>query len=69
MRKFRGGKVGRWKYNVSRTRTARRVVGPMIRAWRSRDGESDWGRRRRKVIIEVGRNKTAKDARNNDRDR
>jgi hypothetical protein len=40
-----------------------RVVGPMIAAWRSRVREKLKGRRRRKVIIEVGRNNTASDAR------
>jgi len=62
------GKVGRLKYHVSSTRTVKRVVGPMMMLCRMRWGERLWGRRRRKVIKEVGRNKTASDAKNSDRD-
>jgi len=40
-----------------------RVVGPMIMAWRRREREKLDGRRRRNVIIEVGRSNTARDAR------
>jgi hypothetical protein len=40
-----------------------RVVGPMMMAWRRREGEKLDGRRRRNVIIEVGRSITERDAR------
>jgi len=39
------------------------VVGPMMMAWRRREREKLDGSMRRKVIIEVGRNITARDAR------
>ena len=57
------------KYHVSRTMTAIKVVGPMIVEWRSRVGEMLCGRRRRNVIIDVGRSRTANDAKNNESDR
>lgn len=40
-----------------------RVVGPIIIAWRRRLRENVCGRRRMKVIIDVGRRSTARDAR------
>jgi len=48
---------------VSREMLTMRVVGPIMIAWRRREDEKLDGRRRRNVIIEVGRNMTAIDAR------
>jgi len=60
--KFQAGKVGRPKYHVSRANVARRVVGPMTMACRSRLVVNVRGNKRRKVIIDVGRRRTANDA-------
>jgi hypothetical protein len=67
-RKFQAGKVGRPKYHVSKTNVAMSVVGPIIAACKMKLRETVWGRRRRKVIIEVGRNTTARAANNDARD-
>ena len=61
--------MGRRKYNISRTMLTIRIVGPMMTAWRRREREKLNGRRRTKVIIEVGRNRTARDARIREMDR
>ena len=68
-RKFQAGKVGRPKYHVSNANVAISVVGPMIAACKMKLREMVWGRRRRKVIIEVGRNSTARAANSDARDR
>jgi hypothetical protein len=54
---------------VSNTNVAMSVVGPMIAACKMKLREMVWGRRRRKVIIEVGRNSTARAANSDARDR
>ena len=38
------------------------AVGPMTTAWRRKEGEKLDGRRRRNVIIDVGRSSTERDA-------
>lgn len=48
---------------MSRAMLTMRVVGPMMIARRRRVREKLNGRRRRNVIIEVGRSNTARDAR------
>ena len=50
------------KYSVSKRNIVIRVVGPMMIAWRRRVGENDEGTRRRNVIMDVGRSRTANDA-------
>jgi hypothetical protein len=54
---------------VSSANVASKVVGPMIRACRISAGEKLNGRRRRNVIIDVGRSRTAKAANTRDFDR
>jgi len=60
--KFQGGNVGRLKYHVSRANVAMSVVGPMMIACSSRVGDKLWVSRRRKVIVAVGRRRTAREA-------